>query len=154
MAVYFCDTSALVKRYIVETGSVWLTAITNPSGGNRLYVSRITFVEVISAIARREKGKHISKVDAETARLRFEQDYDNEFEKVEITQYLLNTAADFSKKYALRGYDAVQLAAAFETENERVALGLPPLTILSADNDLNDAAVAEGLLVENPNNHP
>ena len=53
----------------------------------------------------------------------------------------------------LRAYDAVQLATVLEVHNERTALGLSPLTLLSADTDLNDAAIAESLIVDNPNNH-
>ncbi len=152
MAAFFCDSSAIVKRYIAETGSAWLSATTDPKN-NRVYVARITFVEVISAITRREKGKHISAVDADNARLRFEQDYLNEFQKVEINEKLINEAAILAKKYALRGYDAVQLAAALETENQRIASGLSSLVLLSADTDLNTAAVSEGLTVDDPNNH-
>jgi predicted nucleic acid-binding protein len=153
MATFFCDSSAIVKRYIAETGSAWLSAATTPKN-NFVYVARITFVEVVSAISRREKGNHISAADADTARLTFEQDYLNEFFKVEISENLIIEAANLAKKYALRGYDAVQLTAAIETQKERDALGLSPLTLLSADTDLNDAATAEGLMVDNPNNHP
>jgi predicted nucleic acid-binding protein len=153
MPAFFGDSSAIVKRYIAETGSVWLLAMTNPFGGNFVYVARMTFVEVISAITRREKGNHISTNDADNARLTFEQDYLNEFLKVEISENLINEAAKLAKKYALRGYDAIQLAAALETEKERLALGLSSLTSLSADTDLNSAAVGEGLTVDNPNNH-
>lgn len=153
MAAYFCDSSAIVKRYMIETGSAWLEALTDPSSGNRVYVARITFVEVISAITRREKGLHLSASDADTARLAFEQNFLNIFRKVEISEDLINVAAKLAKKNALRGYDAVQLAAALETEKERVSLGLSSLILLSADTDLNDAAIAEGLTVDNPNNH-
>ncbi len=153
MAAYFCDSSAIVKRYLTETGSAWLETTTDPTSGNRVYVARITFVEVISAMTRREKGKHISAADADNARLIFEQDYLNEFRKVEISESLINEAANLAKKYALRGYDAVQLAAALETEKERLTIGLTSLTLLSADTDLNAAAVSEGLTVDNPNNH-
>lgn len=152
MSVFFCDSSAIVKRYIAETGSAWLTTITSPTV-SRVYISRITFVEVVSAITRRERGGHLSMVDADTARLAFEQDYLNEFQKVEVSETLINEAVRLVKKHALRGYDAVQLAAALETENERVAVGLPSLTLLSADNELNTAAIAEGLTVDDPNNH-
>jgi len=31
VSVYFLDTSALVKRYIDETGSAWLRAIVDPA---------------------------------------------------------------------------------------------------------------------------
>ena len=57
-------------------------------------------------------------------------------------------------KHALRGYDAVQLAAALEANDERIADDLAPLILVSADDDLNTAAEAEGLKVENPNNYP
>jgi uncharacterized protein len=100
MAALYCDSSAIVKRYIAETGSAWLSATTDPKN-NRVYVARITFVEVISAISRREKGKHISSTDADTARLTFEQDYLNEFQKVEISENLIVEAANLAKKYAL-----------------------------------------------------
>ena len=153
MATFFCDSSAIVKRYIAETGSRWISATMNPASGNRIYVARITFVEVVSAITRRERGNHISAADADSARLTFEQDYLKQLRKIEISENLINEAARLANKYALRGYDAVQLAAALETETGRIALGLSPLTLLSADTDLNDAAIAEGLLVDNPNNY-
>jgi len=153
MAAYFCDSSAIVKRYIAEKGSKWLLTITNPASRNRVYIARITFVEVVAAITRREKGGHISANDADSARFSFEQDYLKEFQKVEISEKLVSEAAGLAKKYALRGYDAVQLAAASETEKERLAVGLSSLTLLSADADLNDAAIAENLVVDNPNNH-
>jgi len=43
----------------------------------------------------------------------------------------------------------VQLAAALE-----VRLQVPLLILISADADLNAAAIAEGLPVEDPNAHP
>jgi len=38
--------------------------------------------------------------------------------------------------------------------DERLAAGAPNLTLISADNALNSAAIAEGLAVDNPNHHP
>ena len=77
----------------------------------------------------------------------------NVFRKVEISENLVNEAANLAKKYALRGYDAIQLAAILETEKARTPVGLSSLTLLSADDDLNNAAISEGLMVDNPNNH-
>jgi predicted nucleic acid-binding protein len=31
MATFYCDTSALVKRYAQETGTVWVRNLTNPT---------------------------------------------------------------------------------------------------------------------------
>jgi hypothetical protein len=36
----------------------------------------------------------------------------------------------------------------------RAAFALPPLLFVSADKRLNTVAAVEGLLVENPNDHP
>lgn len=53
----------------------------------------------------------------------------------------------------LRGYDAVQLAAALEVNAASLSLGMPTVTLVSADTELNAAAAAEGLPIENPNAH-
>jgi hypothetical protein len=53
-------------------------------------------------------------------------------------------ASHLAEKHALRGYDAVQLASALKANEERVSNGLSPLTVVSADTELNDAAHAEG----------
>jgi hypothetical protein len=62
---------------------------------------------------------------------------------------LVGYAASLARRHALRGYDAVQLAAALEIHSRA-----PSLTLLSADADLNAAATAEGLAADDPNLHP
>lgn len=153
MSAFFCDSSAIVKIYVAETGSAWISTIANPAMGNRIYVARITLVEVVSAISRREKSGQLTTSDANNSRSGFEQDFLSQFRKVEINQDLTERAAQLARKYALRGYDAIQLAAVLETESERLASGLSSVTVLSADTDLNTAAVSEGLTVDNPNDH-
>lgn len=56
MSAFFGDSSALVKRYANETSSVWLTTTIDPKFGNYVFIARITFVEVVSAITRKERG--------------------------------------------------------------------------------------------------
>ena len=68
MAVYFVETSALAKRYIAETGSVWLRTLLDPSTGCSIYVVRVTAVEMIAAITRRERGRTRAPTDATAAR--------------------------------------------------------------------------------------
>ena len=53
---FFVDTSALGKRYIAETGSIWLRSLLNPATGNKVVIARTTAVEMIAAISRRERG--------------------------------------------------------------------------------------------------
>ncbi len=61
---------------------------------------------------------------------------------------------NLAERYGLRGFDAVQLAAALQVQAERIASGVPGVTFVSADQALNAAAVAEGLAVDDPNLHP
>jgi predicted nucleic acid-binding protein len=151
--VHFCDSSAIVKRYVAEQGTAWLTGITDPAAGNRVYVAAITGAEVIAALARKRRGQHLSTNDAATAMTRFRHDYENEFLIVEVAAALIGSAMSLADTHSLRGYDAVQLAAAIQTQQRRHARGAPALIFITADDDLLDAGAAEGLVTDNPNVH-
>lgn len=154
MAGYFVDSSALVKRYVHETGSVWLSGLVASAAGNDIYIARITTVEVVAALTRRARSGTITAADARAACLLFRNDILHDDEIVEMTATLLNHAMALAESHGLRGYDAVQLAAACEVNAFSVAHDLPPLTMVSADSSLNSAATGEGLLVDDPNAHP
>lgn len=154
MAIYFLDSSGLVKRYIREAGSKWILNLVRPSANNSLYVARIAGVEVIAALARRRKGNLLGSAETAKAVSRFEKHFIRRFEKVNITPNLIASAMKLADKHSLRGYDAVQLAAALAVESEIKIIGASNSIFVSADNELNIAAQAEGLAVENPNNYP
>ncbi len=71
---------------------------------------------------------------------------------IELTAALAEAAMNLAEGRALRGYDSVQLAAALEL-NVAFAVTGSAITMVSADEELNTAARAEGLVVENPNLH-
>ena len=154
MAAYFFDTSALAKRYIRETGTAWVIGLFRPFAGNRIYVAEITLVEVISALTRRQRGLSLSAGSAAKSSARFRRAFSDKLRRIAIDLQLLEKAAQLAEKHGLRGYDAVQLAAARQVHQLRQRAGASPLTLVSADNALNAAAQAEGLLVDNPNLHP
>jgi predicted nucleic acid-binding protein len=153
VAVYFIDSSALVKRYVSETGTAFVTGITDPAAGHHTYVARITGVEVIAALARRGRAGDVSADALAAAVGQFRQEFANVFRIVEMTSALLSDAMRLAETHAVRGYDAVQLAAALRVNTECVALGLSSI-LVSADGDLNTAAMTEGLTVQDPNTHP
>lgn len=90
MSFYYFNSSALVKRYVNETGTAWVISITD----------------------------------------------------------------SLAEAHDLRGYDATQLAAAMDVNAYGLASGMPKLILVSADSDLNAAAAAEGLNVDDPNARP
>jgi predicted nucleic acid-binding protein len=153
VAVYFFDSSALVKRYAQETGSEWILALTEPAAGHSLYMARITAVEVVSALTRRQRGGSVSETDASTAMADFRHDLSHQYRVIEITPTVITRAMQLAETHGLRGYDAVQLAAALMVQKMRETLGLSALELVSADRDLNEAAAAEDLTVDNPNSH-
>ncbi|HWX42657.1 MAG TPA: type II toxin-antitoxin system VapC family toxin [Blastocatellia bacterium] len=105
-------------------------------------------------MARRRKAKTISANQATKGLRRLRGDLTRRFTQIAINENVIVEASRLAETYALRGYDAVQLAAAIEANKERVSNGLSLLVLVSADTELNDAAVAEGFSVEDPNKHP
>ena len=154
MAVYFVETSALAKRYITETGSVWLRTLLAPSTGCSIYVVRVTAVEIIAALTRRERGRTLAPTDATIARQAFRTDFTTTYQVIEVTPSLANRAMRLAEQHGLRGYDAIQLAAGLEVHVRYLAAGLPAVTFISADTELKVAAMAEGLIIADPNTHP
>ncbi|GJD17751.1 hypothetical protein RIVM261_027070 [Rivularia sp. IAM M-261] len=154
MAVYFLDSSALVKRYITEAGSAWVLRLFDPALNNEVFIAAVTSVEIIAAITRRSRGGSISTTDAVAIRNQFRNDLVKDYQIVEITENIINSGMALAESYGLRGYDAIQLAVGRVVNTLCVENGLLPITFVSADNELNAAIIAEGLAIENPNNHP
>jgi predicted nucleic acid-binding protein len=150
---YFVDSSGLVKRYVQEDGTGWVRRLTRRSPSTVIYVARITAVEVTSAIARRRKGRTITSQKASSILHRFRQHLAGRYTVIEITPALFNEAMRLANMHALRAYDAVQLAAALEINQKERDAGFASVTLISADQALNDAATAEGLTVDDPNLH-
>jgi len=152
MAAYFFDSSALAKMYVAETGTALVQSIVDPSASNEIYVAHITRVELASAIARRQRAGDLTSGAAAGALSDLRSDFVSEYSILQITAKLISPACTVAEKHALRGYDAVQLAAAVQVKAAYAATGLY-VTLVSADLDLNRAAMAEGLAVDNPNTH-
>jgi predicted nucleic acid-binding protein len=153
VAAYLFDSSALVKGYVNELGSAWVRGILDPSAGHLIHVARITGVEVVSAIARRQRGGSISATAASNLLAAFRQAFGSTYLIIDISAPLLARALDLAEVHELRGYDAVQLAAALDVKARCTAQGIS-FTLISANAELNGAATAEGLAVDDPNRHP
>jgi predicted nucleic acid-binding protein len=164
-AVYFFDSSALVKRYVDEDGSGWVRAITDPAALNDIHVSRITGAEVLAAVTKRKRQGDISAAEAARFIADFRHDFARQYLPIEVTGAVVAHAMDIIESHPLKGYDAVQLATALAVSGHLAALGAATprgsvtsssfmLSFVTADDALDKAAIAEGLIVENPRLHP
>lgn len=149
---YF-DSSALVKRYLVETGTPWVqTWCDDPA--HTVAVAEIGLVEIAAAFARKMRGAHITAIQYSSVRADLAADAQSEYSLVTVNRTVVEEAIELTARYRLRGYDAVHLACAVILNRALVAHGLFPLIFISGDDDLLKAAAGEGLPIENPNRHP
>ncbi len=100
--IYFVDTNALVKRCVTETGSIWIQSLTDPASDIKVILSRITWVDLISALARLQReGKVDPKnISATIQALRY--DWETQYQLVEVDKELFETAGDLVQKHPLR----------------------------------------------------
>ena len=131
-----------------------MRSIADPAAANLIFLARIADVEVTSAVVRRQRGGNLSAADAAVTLTQFRQDLIRGYRIIEVTPALLLTARSLVERHGLRAYDAEQLAAAVELSAQWTAAGTGTITLVSADQELNAAALTEGLTVNDPNVHP
>ena len=155
MSAFYLDTSALVKRYLIEVGSAWIVTLTDPSSGHTIISTEISQVEAAAAIAARQRapgGMSLRERDEAVDLLAVH--CTTEYRLVGANSVILDRAIRLTQSHRLRGYDAVHLATALIVNEQYLAASLPDLTFIAADNDLIAAAQLEGLSIDNPDLHP
>ena len=106
MAVYFLETSALVKRYAQETGTAWVQALAG-SQNNVLYVAQVAGVEAAAALTLRARHGSMTALEASSAVADLRRDFLTDYARVQINEAILLRAIDLIEKYGLRGYDSL-----------------------------------------------
>ena len=138
MIVYF-DTSALVKRYVAEAGSPEVETLfeeENAILGSVL----ITQVELAAALQRAIRVGNASEALLSEIWQDFLDDW-RSFTRIQVTNSLVESASQISFAHALRGYDALHLAAAWSWQ-EKLSL---PVTLATYDRELWQAGRQVGL---------
>lgn len=149
---YF-DSSALVKRYLAEVGSVWVQSLCN-TPDHVIALSDLGRVEIAAAFASKLRSRTITQTDYHKAYNKFFADVQQTYQLLLVSSPRIDEAILLTAPYKLRGYDAVHLASALYLNQVLVNNGLDPLTFISADKNLLEAARFQGLLIENPNLYP
>lgn len=154
---YYFDSSALVKYYIMEQGSRWVRGLIEAAKEPlpSLVSSKLSVVETTSAFFKRRRQGLISESLKQRLLSRFLHDTQYRYFLTAPTDEVLNLAIDLLQRHPLRAYDAVQLATALVVNRQiRTTQGAEAeVTFVSADGVLCEAARAEGLRAENPNDH-
>jgi len=138
--ILYLDTSALVKRYLVEEGTEevkdWI------SQARPVNTCLITRAEMAAAITKAVRMHYISEEEAQFAIQRFRSEWEI-VGRLPVNEVTVLRADDLACRHGLRGYDAVHLACALLYKE-----GLDePVTLATFDRELWQAARAEGLQV-------
>jgi predicted nucleic acid-binding protein len=135
---YF-DTSALIKRYLREEGSVRVRALLRRKG---VLSAAIITVELASALSRRRSEGDLSGKDfaAIVSRIHEDRAY---WHLIELSPLVLTRAEELVQKSILRMFDAIHVAAALVFE-EVSGVRLPFVT---GDSRQAEATRAFGLEV-------
>ena len=158
MALYYFDTSALVKYYVAEPGSAWVRQVIDaldPAGGQSphiILVAEITRVEVAAGLAAIERAGRIRRAERERAYHRFTSQLTQRYAIASLVTDDLATAAQLTQRHPLKAYDAVQLAVALRSQRT-LSVRQHTLTFVSGDTPLITAAQAEELPTDNPFAH-
>jgi len=153
MTTYYLDSSAIVKVYAPEQGSLWVQGLSDPQLDHTLQTIQLTGPEVIAALFRKVRTETLTRPVAELTAHNFRQTWVQRYDVVMITQLHIEQPMLLVEQHGLRGYDSVPLAVALDLQADRQARQLPPLTFVSADIGQFRVAAVLGLPTDDPNNH-
>ena len=126
MTQYFLDSSAPIKRYVVESGTTWVRSLTNHSSGNTAIIAQTTQIEIVSGASRRVREGALTTRTARAVRLLIDRHARREYVVIVLTPQVVRRAEDLLAIHPLRTYDAVQLSA-LESNTRIAAAGLLPV---------------------------
>ena len=137
--IVYLDASALVKRYVAESGSAAVGRLIDQA--EALGTSVISRAEVSAALAKAVRVKSVGRETAASAMKQFAADWPH-FIRLQLTETLVVRAASLAWEQGLRGYDAVHLATAL-VWHETVG---QPVLVATFDRQLWQGAQASGLV--------
>jgi len=137
--ILYLDTSAYVKQYFQEAGSIEVGEVIDKSF--LVGTSLMTRAEMAAAFAKYARMGILPRTEAEQKYLQFQADCSQLF-FVELTLDVVTLAGDLAWEHGLRGYDAVHLASALTWRR----LMREPIILATFDRKLWLAASAVGLV--------
>ena len=146
--IYFLDTSALLKRYLNEVGSVCLRRLFGP-GDTLFYQTFLTPLEVTSALYRQHRTRHLSAEEISLLLKSYAAHSHEEYLLVPYSESIMDLAGRLIARHPIRALDAVQLASVLWLRDHLPGNAPTPIFV-SADDRLVTFALREHLQAENP----
>jgi len=135
--ILYCDTSALVKRYVEEEGTAEVDALWDKA--IEVATSTVAYAEGMAAFRRKRREGVLSKRGYACAVAAFDEEHFS-FVLVQISPQLNRIVQRLIGEYPLRGFDAIHLASALIVKENWTNV-----VFACFDKGLNLAARREGL---------
>src|SRR5579859_847604 len=99
MGAYFLDSSALVKRYVAETGHGWTRALCRPAAGHTIHIAQTAHVEVIASLCRmvRERPPRLDLKVRNRLIARFRQHVQRQYSTLPVIAEVYTHAAELCR---------------------------------------------------------
>jgi predicted nucleic acid-binding protein len=138
--IVYLDASALVKRYVTERGSRETGELS--AKAEVVATSLVSRAEVAAALAKAVRLGIVEPDNGRRAQRAFASQWPD-IAKVPVTEALISRSEALAWDFALRGYDAVQLASALTWQE---AVGAE-ITLATFDRQLWDAGKKAGIRI-------
>ena len=99
MAMYFLDSSAIVKRYFQEPGHQWIEKLHDPAQGHELYIAQAALVEVVASICRKARDQNMPFEERDATIDDFRRDIETIYNVWFVDKALYIAAGDLCRSY-------------------------------------------------------
>lgn len=136
--ILYCDTSALIKRYVEEEGTEYVDSLWDDA--SIVVTSVVAYAEIITAFSKKLTEGVLSVKEYNNIVLKFKEDYE-QLILVPVSMDLNKLIEELIKRHPIRWGEAIHLASAliFVTSES------PKPVFACFDSILNQAAIEEGL---------
>jgi predicted nucleic acid-binding protein len=144
LALYYLDTSALVKLYVREPGTDRMLKLVTPGKGDRFAILSLAQVELQSAVRRRQRAGDLAASIADKLLGIFQRHVEVLFEQEPVGDVEIQAACALIDSYGLKTMDAIHLAV-FVSLAMRTQPG--EANLVSADAQLLRSAEKQNLTI-------
>jgi predicted nucleic acid-binding protein len=149
--IYFFDTSALLKRYLNEVGSVYIRRLLGMAD-SLFYQTFLTSLEVTSALYRQHRTRQLSAEDLSIFLKSYAAHSHEEYLLVPYSASVMDLSNRLIARHPIRALDAIQLASVLWLR-DHLPGNAPAPVFVSADDRLVRFSLQEHLHAENPEKH-
>ena len=151
--MYFVDSSALIKAYIPERGSITVQEAFRRLDGY-LFTSTLVAIETLAGFARLLRSRDLTRKSYAAARTDFLNHLHSRYVVVPVPEPVLHNALALVDRYRERGIGGADLVHICTAESLRASAPTGTVALMCCDRRMQDVAAVRGFAVFDPERDP